>query len=340
MPHWLLKAAAQGAIAAAPMGDRLDRAARVHVTRSLTLGQAAFATKLRQCRHHVSRARAIRGAGRPFAPRVLELGTGWYPIVPIGLWLCGASRVTTLDKNPLLEPERVRRTVQMYDEAARSGMLDQLLPGVWADRVAALRDLAAWADEEDAEALLDRLGVESMVGDARSSGLPTAAYDLLVSNNTFEHVPPESLYDILSEFRRLSSPRAVMSHFVDMADHYAYFDRTLSQYHYMRFSDRTWRLLNGGIQYQNRLRISDYRELHAMAGFSILREDLGQPLPGDLDRVPLADRFRGYERDDLLVLRAWLTSVPTVVRVERSLRVPLGMTAEHAPDPTPAGRAA
>ena len=29
MPHWLLKAAAQGAIAAAPLGDRLDRAARV-----------------------------------------------------------------------------------------------------------------------------------------------------------------------------------------------------------------------------------------------------------------------------------------------------------------------
>src|SRR3712207_9454831 len=105
LPHWLLKAAPQGAIASAPLGDRLDRAARVHVTRSLTLGQSAFATKLRQCRHHVSRARAIRGGGRTFSPRVLELGTGWYPIVPIGLWLCGASRVTTLDKNPLLEPE-------------------------------------------------------------------------------------------------------------------------------------------------------------------------------------------------------------------------------------------
>ena len=110
-----------------------------------------------------------------------------------------------------------------------------------------------------------------------------------------------------------------MSHFVDMADHYAYFDRRLSQYHYLRFSDRAWRLLNGGIQYQSRLRISDYRDLHAEAGFSILQEEHGQALPHDLERVPLADRFQHYRREDLLVLRAWLTSAPTVVEVETAL---------------------
>jgi hypothetical protein len=205
----------------------------------------------------------------------------------------------------------------MYDEAAKSGVLDRLLPGAWADRVATLRDVAAWADEEEPEALLSRLGVEVVLGDARETALDAGSFDLLVSNNTFEHVAPDVLYEILVEFRRLASPRAIMSHFVDMADHYAYFDRTLSQYHYLRFSDRTWRLLNGGIQYQNRLRIPDYRALHAAAGFSILHEAHGQALPDDLDRVPLAERFRFYSREDLLVLRAWLTSAPTVARVER-----------------------
>ncbi len=333
MPHWLLKAAAQGAIAAAPLGDRLDRAARVHVTRSLTIGEAAFATKLRQCRHHVSAARSVRTA-RPFGPHALELGTGWYPIVPIGLWLCGARRVTTIDKNPLLEPERVRRTVQLYDTAARNGVLDRLLPGAWADRVATLRDAAAWADEEDPELLLHRLGVDVVVGDARATGLEAGSVDLVVSNNTFEHVPPSTLLEILLEFRRVTSARAVMSHFVDMADHYAYFDRRLSQYHYLRFSDRAWRLLNGGIQYQSRLRISDYRDLLAEAGFSILQEEHGQALPHDLERVPIADRFQHYRREDLLVLRAWLTSVPTVVEVEAALPADGPETSAPAPEPT------
>jgi hypothetical protein len=313
MPHWLLKAAAQGAIAAAPMGDRLDRAARVHVTRSLTLGEQAFATKLRQCRRHIGRVRALRATR--FRPRALELGTGWYPIVPIGLWLCGAERVTTIDKNPLLEPERVRHTVRLYERAIRTGALDRLLPGAWAGRVAALRDAAAWIDEEEPEALLARLGVDVIVGDARETGLDDGSIDLVVSNNTFEHVPPDVLLDILREFRRISAPRAVMSHFVDMADHYAYFDRRLSQYHYLRFSNRAWRLLNGGIQYQSRLRISDYRDLHAAAGFTVVDEEHGQALPQDLDRVPLAERFRAYPREDLLVLRAWITAVPTVVAV-------------------------
>ena len=159
MPHWLLKAAAQGAIAAAPLGDRLDRAARVHVTRSLTIGEAAFATKLRQCRHHVSagRARPLRRALR--APRA----GARHRLVPDradrALALRGA-RVTTIDKNPLLEPERVRRTVQLYDDAARNGVLDQLLPGAWADRVATLRDAGGVGRRGGRRGAADRLGVE------------------------------------------------------------------------------------------------------------------------------------------------------------------------------------
>ena len=226
MPHWLLKAAAQGAIAAAPLGDRLDRAARVHVTRSLTIGEAAFATKLRQCRHHVVGARAASAPARPFAPHALELGTGWYPIVP--------------DR-----PLAVRRPARHHDrQEPAAGARARAPHGAALRRRGAQRGARPTAARRVGRprrhaARRRRLGRRGGPGGAaraasastsssatRATPASTAgSVDLIVSNNTFEHVPRTTLLEILLEFRRVASARAVMSHFVDMADHYAYFDR-------------------------------------------------------------------------------------------------------------------
>jgi hypothetical protein len=306
VPSWLLKAGAQGAISLLPGRHRVNRFLQEHVTRSLVLTQAGFESKLAQCRHHLTSFRRTVGVQR--APStVLELGTGWYPIVPIGLALAGAERVLTVDVTSLLDRQRVAQVVQRYRAAFEAGDLQRTLSGLDPERALVLLDAAEARIEP--RAVLEALGVTPVVGDARDVILPSRSVELFVSNNTLEHIPPGELAETLAAFRQQAAPGAVMDHFVDLSDHYAHFDRSLSEFNYLRYSSARWRLANNRLQYQNRLRASDYRALIEGAGFRVVAEEDERGEPGVLAAVRLAAPFSRYAEADLLVLRTWLTAV-------------------------------
>lgn len=307
LPSWLLKAGVQGAISLVPGRHRLNALLQEHVTRSLTLSEDVFATKVAQCGHHLARFREVRGEeGLPGA--VLELGTGWYPIVPIGLALAGAGGITTLDVSSLTDADRTRRTLELYAVWLSSGRLAGALPGIDAARAEQVLSAAREADSASAGDLLASVGVRALVGDGRTTGLPDGAIELIVSNNTFEHIPPAVLPAIMAELRRVSSRGAVMDLFVDISDHYAHFDHSISEFNYLRYPPRAWRLFNNRLQYQSRLRASDYRRLVADAGFTVVAEEAQLGAAEELAAIPLAPQFRHYDRDDLLILRMWLTA--------------------------------
>jgi hypothetical protein len=272
------------------------------------LNEAAFEAKVAQCTHHLARFREVRGSDRP--PRaVLELGTGWYPIVPIGLALAGAPEVTTLDVSSLVDADRIQRTLELYTAWLDSGRLSTALPGV--DPARAEKALAATRKARTATAgdLLARVGVRAVVGDAHATGLPDDAIELFVSNNTLEHIPPAVLATIMAELRRVAAPGAVMDHFIDISDHYAHFDHSITEFNYLRYPSRAWRLFNNRLQYQNRLREPDYRRLVEEAGFTVVAEDAQRGAPEELAAITLAPQFRRYARDELLILRTWVTAV-------------------------------
>lgn len=308
MPSWLLKAGVQGAISLVPGRHRLNALLQRHVTGSLTLSDDVFATKVAQCNHHLARFRKVRGDERP-PGTVLELGTGWYPIVPIGLALAGANRVTTLDVSSLTDADRTRRTLELYAVWLDSGRLASALPGIDAARAEQALSAAAEAGSASAGDLLARVGVRALVGDGRATALPDDAIELVVSNNTFEHIPPAVLQAILAELRRVAALGAVMDHFVDISDHYAHFDGSISEFNYLRYPPRAWRLFNNRLQYQSRLRASDYRHLVEAAGFTVVAQEAQLGAAEELAKVPLAPQFRHYAQEDLLVLRTWITAV-------------------------------
>jgi hypothetical protein len=283
MPSWVLKAAVQGAISSLPGRDRLNHLLQKHITGSVTLTDEVFERKLAQCRRHLESYRAEHGA---LPRRVLELGTGWYPIVPLALRDAGVDRVTTFDVNPLCDLPRAKAALERFGSG-----------------------LKANPSATTAAEVLEPLGVRMLIRDVRESGLDPGSVDLFVSNNTLEHIPPATLTEIMGEFRRLAAPGAVMDHFIDMSDHYAHFDRSITEFNYLRYSDRRWRPFNNRLQYQSRLRLSDYRQIVEAAGFRVVAEDAERGSEAALEQIPLAPRFRGYPRDELAVLRCWLTAV-------------------------------
>jgi hypothetical protein len=87
-------------------------------------------------------------------------------------------------------------------------------------------------------------------------------------------------------------------HAVNCGDHYAHFDRSINQLNYLRFSEREWRRWNNSIQYQNRLRPSDFARLIVQTGLELVVE---HPVPHYdwLSEVPVHPEFQRYSGHDL-----------------------------------------
>lgn len=183
-----------------------------------------------------------------------------------------------------------------------------MLPWIHKDRIFELRNVLKDRNLLSAAQLLEKLNIYVIACDARDTGLEGSSIDFFVSNNTLEHIPEDVIQSIFTEFRRLAAGRAVMSHFIDMGDHYANFDRNITPYNFLKYPNYVWRLFNNSLQYQNRLRMSDYRRIHQVTGFKIASEHNEKRSPENLDNIRIAKEFRHYPRDELLVVSTWMVS--------------------------------
>jgi SAM-dependent methyltransferase len=243
--------------------------------------------------------------------RFLEIGSGWYPTFPLGLYLLGAARVETFDLHRHLKPDLVRALV------ARLGghvpTLAALDPARDEDAIVArwtrLSDrVSRGATLEEATSGCVRYHAPA---DAARTGLAPGAVDAVFSNSVLEHVPEPAIAAIFAEAARILPARGVMFHSVNCGDHYSYFDRSINQLNYLRFSEAEWARWNNAFLYQNRLRARDFTRLAREAGF-VVEIDTSRPRPErlrQLDAIRVAPMFEGYEREQLAI-----TSIDFVAR--------------------------
>lgn len=238
MAKWIAKAALQRTISMLPRSHSLNYLLQKHITKSLDPGPVWFKRRLRECRWHLENY--FNTIARKDA-HLLELGTGWYPTVPLSFWLCGVSNIVTIDIQPVLRREFFRATCESFIASGESGELTQALPWVKEDRVSLLRRVA---DREAPPAqLLAELGIKAVVKDARETGLESGSIDFFWSNGVLYEIPEGILTSIFAEFSRVASPTAVMSHYVLMKDPYADFDLSITPFNFLKYSDWTWNLL-------------------------------------------------------------------------------------------------
>jgi hypothetical protein len=311
MPSWLAKAIVQRGIAALPNPHYWNEFLQGKITHSLELTDEVFDHGIRNCQKYLERLRRYDPAAHN-SFSAFELGTGWFPVVPVGLFLCGASEVWTWDIVQHLKLDRLQLTIRRFLELEQSQKLrDHINPQP--ERISLLQELLKKCESSSSSnpaELLDAFGIHYRIGNAAQSGLPAQSVNLIVSNVVFEYLSPEPLSQILREFRRISTPRAVMSHSIDLRDQYASFDNSVTFYNFLRFSDRQWRWLNNAIIPLNRLRISDYRRAFTEAGFQIVEEISERGDPSELAQIPLAQKFRDYPVEDLLVMNTDLVGIP------------------------------
>jgi SAM-dependent methyltransferase len=295
--RWVAKALLQKGLSGLPQPERANYLLQTHVTHSLPVSERGFRRRFRRAVQHLE-AYEEHGPGRPAPEAVFyEFGAGWDLAVPLSLWSLGVGRQIVVDLRP---------NVRLALVAAS---LDRLRAG-GAGTGRELRDPGP-ASVESTSDLERRFGIRYLAPrDARATGLPSGCIDFVSSTSTLEHVPAEELVPLLAECRRLLRPDGAISCRIDLSDHFSHFDSTVGPYNFLRYGERTWRLLNSRLLYQNRLRRPDYLRAFAEAGLTVVAERAWRPQE---PRLPdeLAPRFRAYGPDDLAVQKLRLVARPS-----------------------------
>lgn len=236
---------------------------------------------------------------------VLELGTGWYPVIPLMLRLAGADRVILTDVHALMDRETLGAATGFL--LARRADLARRLGQTETEIEATL----ALPPEMPLEEALERLGLVYRV--PIDLARPDLAVDAIVSHTVLEHIPPAVLEQIFLQSHAALRPGGLINHGIDHSDHRQHQDPRLSRIDFLRYGETAWRLLCLNPQdYTNRLRHPDYVAMIEAAGFETVIE---RPLVdararADLETLPLAPRFQGRNPDDLATTWSHIVARP------------------------------
>src|SRR5262249_38657391 len=137
--------------------------------------------------------------------------------------------------------------------------------------------------------------------------------DLVVSRVVLEHIPPQALSRWFSLFRRRLHNRGMMAHVIDHSDHREHRDKSLSRIDFLRFSDRTWRLLCVDPQdYTNRMRHPEYIRLIQSKGFAVVLQqiEVDSRAADEARTMPLWGRFEAMSPNELAILSSHIIAQP------------------------------
>ena len=243
----------------------------------------------------------------------LEIGTGHQLALPLSLWLCGASEVTTVDLNRYLKEKLVINDIEylrrheeevrnLFRGISRSRLFDQrferLISGANSLReLLALTNIRYWAP-----------------ADASCLPLEANSIDYHVSFTVLEHIPAAVLKRIFREGRRLLRPDGLFVHFIDFSDHFAHSDEAISSVNFLQFSESEWEGLAGNrYMFHNRLRVDEFQNLLRDLNLRIAALDSKvDDHAVDLLRsgFPLNERFRNKDSSTNAARDAWVVASP------------------------------
>jgi ubiquinone/menaquinone biosynthesis C-methylase UbiE len=299
MKKWKQKAIVQKTISYLPFGQNINYFFQKYVTKGENLNDEYFLDRLGHAKEHIHYYQKI--TGNSFPNSSLEIGTGWYPVVPISLFLIGSETINSVDIKMLTSKERIVTTLKKFIECYESGKLTDFIEYI-PERFEVIQSILADLEKYDLAQILQLLKINYLIEDARKLSLADNSIDLVNSNNTFEHIYPEILIPILKEFKRIvKKPNGVMSHFIDMSDHFAHFDKSINIYNFLQFSDKQWKWIDNSIQPQSRIRIYDYKKIYEDLNIPISELSLRAGNIKDLKSVTLDSSFSNKSMEEIAV---------------------------------------
>jgi len=246
---------------------------------------------------------------------VFEVGSGHELISPLGWFLHGAANVHSIDLNRRLDLEIFGKSLQIIRDYESNTLRKEYFEKAdTASFESRIRLLAKHA--EDPEGFISSAKINYLApADAADAPLSDGSVDIHFSNTVFEHIPPDILFNILEEAKRILKPDGLLLHNIDLSDHFAHTDPRIQKINFLKFSKLVWNLLAGNrFAYCNRLRASEFRELFARAGLEILAEVVVVDLDAQSalkQNFLVNSAFKSFSNEDLCT-----TSITLLARVK------------------------
>jgi SAM-dependent methyltransferase len=251
------------------------------------------------------------GARMPLeGAQVLDVGSGWLPIIPIMFSFRGVGKIYLTDLNRLMSLPSLNAAIRaLRAEEKRIAAHWNLPPG------ALSAFLAQASSATNLDQALGSLRLSYLAPcDCQHLDLPANSLDLVISRAVLEHVPPPVIQNIFIEAQRLLKPGALTAHIVDNSDHWEHGDKSLSRINFLRFSADFFRWTHiNSLDYQNRLRHSQYIAMLRKANLTMVedRADVDPQALADTKTLPLHPDFQGFAPEDLAAINSWLLARKT-----------------------------
>ena len=130
---------------------------------------------------------------------VLEIGSGWHPVIPLLFHLAGARRVWMTDQVHLMDHSLVASAIQLIRRSSTELLANDLrLPDGWPSSLdRGVRDF---------DSMLEALRLDySVPFDIKALG--NHSIDVLVSRAVLEHIQPNVVASLFSEFQARPQPQ-------------------------------------------------------------------------------------------------------------------------------------
>jgi SAM-dependent methyltransferase len=269
-------------VAKAAVVNRLPLRAQLSGLKRRLLGYSFDEDNLKQTvadyREMTTRLDAI---GRRFADAVvLEIGSGWFPTIPLLLARDGVRHVYLSDLTPHMDDRTFESTLEFVSA------LDD-----WPASPA--RDFSAFPF--------------SYLAPFDPAQLAERSLDFVISRTVLEHVPRVQLAPLLAELRAKLHPDGLMVHLIDHSDHLAHGDASMSMVNFLTWSPRTHRIVNRIAKAgENRLRHHEYRAVFEAAGYDVIAAhgEVHEPTRRQVATLRLASPYAAMEPDELAILRS------------------------------------
>jgi SAM-dependent methyltransferase len=220
-----------------------------------------------------------------------EFGAGWDLISPISIALLGFE-VTCIDIRRLILKQLIADTIEKFSNNVKY-LPFQISHLDFYNRHYPLDYLKRKFNFTYAAPL-----------DARDTKFDSNYFYFATSTVTLEHIPEEDIFSILNENYRILKKGGILSMTIDYRDHWAYFDKEISIYNFLSYSDREWKKFNPSLHYQNRLRHLDYLNIISKTNFTVMEvvpESATEAELKILQNLHIDKKFRGYCAEDLSI---------------------------------------
>lgn len=281
-----------------------------HVIKLAILGRIPFGSSLRRVKRRLfgyspelgnirstlsdfdDMCNAVERAGRSFVgATVLEIGSGWFPVIPIMLSASGAERIIMSDLTPHMD----RTTFAASLDFLKSHFREVLGP------------------VENASMEDFRFEYNAPF---RADSITDGSIDFIISRTVLEHISVVELKNLLVQLRPKLALNGLMVHCIDHSDHLEHKDRSISKINFLTWSDRRHRFINWLTKAgENRLRHHEYRKLFVESGYKIIFES-GQAHPDTVEcakKLPLQDHFSQMTPEEVSILSSVYVLSPRVV---------------------------